>query len=533
MNFQNKIENAIAASIRVDGSVDRSQIDKIYIMIVLILADGTKELNFVGISDQVERGANGLFEAVKNGIIKSVGERLYEVIMKKVNSICTDGTNMNSGDKGGLWTLFENETQRIGSALPLLKIWCSAHRIELVWGDVTHSHDVIDTILNKLSSISSYLHKSPMRTRELRKMAAENKLEILSLPKKFTIRWTEFSCTMVNNFLRSWHALVLYFDSCKGLNAIIMGHFKFLTKFENLRAITFFADLLHIYSRYQQKIQSDKLTIVDLTRCIRSLESALTDLKERSLPGGWEETMKLATENKEGKVLLKGFQLWKSTGRRAETESEFDITRNGIIDVIIDRLQHRFESDNNRTAYVEPFMQFKKDADLRKICEHFGTDIDLSLLHMQFKEVCDQNIAISLGADVGKIIETLIKNSMSTSYNELITVLSRIYVSTPHSADVERCISANNLLKTAKRNELLIETENKYLYVYFNMPSLQNWNSRPAIKAWMTEKTRRDRSNVIDHKATQAPHFKGIFENTQNETDAQSDNKKVDSKRKF
>lgn len=69
-HFRRKIENAIAASIRVDGSVDRSQIDKIYIMLVLISADGTKDFNFIGISEQKSRGAVGLFETVKNGIMR-------------------------------------------------------------------------------------------------------------------------------------------------------------------------------------------------------------------------------------------------------------------------------------------------------------------------------------------------------------------------------------------------------------------------------------------------------------------------------
>lgn len=133
---------------------------------------------------------------------------------------------------------------------------------------------------------------------------------------------------------------------------------------------------------------------------------------------------------------------------------------------------------------------------------------------------------------MGKIIQGLIQNSMSTNYIEITTILSRIYVSTPHSADVERCISANNLLKTAKRSCLLIATENKYLHVYFNMPSLQNWDPRSAMKLWLADKIRRDRSNIIDKKATKSPYYKGIFENAENESDS-IDDKHVDLKRKF
>lgn len=198
-----KLEKAVAASIRIDGSVDRTQIDKIYIMLKIITADGDKELNFIGISEQNTRGASGLFEAVKRGIIENVGEEMYAIIMKKISSICTTGTNMNSGEKRGLWALFENEIRRIGSLIPLTKVWCSAHRMELVWRDVCQSHKIIETILNKISSISSHFHKSGIRVSALKKTATENNLPVLMLPKLFTIRWTEFSHTIINNLLRS------------------------------------------------------------------------------------------------------------------------------------------------------------------------------------------------------------------------------------------------------------------------------------------------------------------------------------------
>lgn len=44
------------------------------------------------------------------------------------------------------------------------------------------------------------------------------------------------------------------------------------------------------------------------------------------------------------------------------------------------------------------------------------------------------------------------------------------------------------------------------------MPVLEKWNPRKAIKLWMNEKTRKDHSKVIERKATNASHFKGVFE---------------------
>ena len=60
-----------------------------------------------------------------------------KIVLSKVSSIVTDGTSLNTGEKGGLWTLFETRRKEFcgkGVTLPpLLKVWCSAHRASLVW----------------------------------------------------------------------------------------------------------------------------------------------------------------------------------------------------------------------------------------------------------------------------------------------------------------------------------------------------------------------------------------------------------------
>lgn len=484
-NFQEKIRKSIASSIRIDGSVDRTQMDKIYIMLVLITEVGEKELVFLSVAEQTERGAKGLFDAVKKGIIDNCGEDLYYVIMKNVSSICTDGTNVNIGDKNGLWALFENEIQQIGSGSRLLKIWCSSHRTELVWSDVCKSHTIVDKVLNQLSSISSYFHKSGLRSNALKEVAKHHKLNILTLPKLFEIRWTEFSCTLVNNFLQSWQVLMHYFDANKETSAIEMGYFKFLSKIEILKAIAFIADLLHIFSRHHKTTQDNTLTIVSLMKHIRSLQNALTDLRDQHLLGGWEESLSNDVVHMNGKLTLKGFDLINTSDQRKAKKDDFDHIRNSIIDSTISRLSERFETDSSIFDIIEPFLNFEESADVRKTRDLFGIDLDLSSLQLQFREIVDQNIPVKLAGNMANIIKTLAK---TPNYKEILTVLSRIQACTPHSSDVERCISVNNNLKTPLRNNISIETENKNLFVYFNLPALEEWNPRPAIKLFINEK---------------------------------------------
>lgn len=345
--------------------------------------------------------------------------------MQHISSICTDGTNSNTGEKAGLWKLFEDEIRRIESDVPLMKIWCSAHRMELVWGDTCKAHVAINKILNEVSSISSYFHQSGLRTSALKKVAEENNFKFLSLPKLFTIRWTEFSASIIENVLRSWRALVAYFDKNKEDDCVVMGYFKFLSKIDNLRIMSFLGDLLQIYSRHHKRLQDDKLTIVSLMQSVRSLRNALNDLEEKQLTGGWEEALTNDFEEIDGKLLLKGVELQISDGRKRK-HVDFNSIREAVIKKIIERLSDRFDIDETRVNLIEPFVMFDENANLRAVYGMFGSDLELSALQLQFNELKEQNIASKLGGNFIEIIKTLLKNQTCNNYKEMATVLGRI-----------------------------------------------------------------------------------------------------------
>ena len=99
------------------------------------------------------------------------------------------------------------------------------------------------------------------------------------------------------------------------------------------------------------------------------------------------------------------------------------------------------------------------------------------------------------------MIEKLCKCEESKqNFKELITVFARI-VASSHSADVERSISADHRLKSRLRTRLSLETENKYLFVHYNMPDLADWNPLTAALLFCSEKTRRERDTTTDSKS--------------------------------
>ena len=74
-------------------------------------------------------------------------------------------------------------------------------------------------------------------------------------------------------------------------------------------------------------------------------------------------------------------------------------------------------------------------------------------------------------------------------YPTMLTALSRILAAKPYSADVERCISANNLLKTSLRSALKLSTESMHLFIYSNIPPTAEWNPRPAVLSWLMKRS--------------------------------------------
>lgn len=79
--FMEKINECWALSLRVDGSVDLTQIDKIYVMAKIINLDGSSELLFIGIAQQTERKAIGLKNATMEAIAAIIGIENQKIVL--------------------------------------------------------------------------------------------------------------------------------------------------------------------------------------------------------------------------------------------------------------------------------------------------------------------------------------------------------------------------------------------------------------------------------------------------------------------
>ena len=96
----NTIKESLASSLSCDGSVDRTQVDKVFIMLKVTDKNVHEPLLFVGAKEPKEIGAASCLNTLKDSCTDTEVGMDYS-ILQEVSSIVTDGTNMTSGWREG------------------------------------------------------------------------------------------------------------------------------------------------------------------------------------------------------------------------------------------------------------------------------------------------------------------------------------------------------------------------------------------------------------------------------------------------
>lgn len=157
--FISKIKNALATSLRADGSTDRTQNHNIYVLGNIVSSDAVAETIFLGFKvpesqmieaeklsvDEIElmddifiledtiptMPAEDYLQAIKNSVTEIMP---WKDLFFQVSSVVTDGESINSGDRNGLWAKLKAERLACENFLmALFCIWCVPHRINLAW----------------------------------------------------------------------------------------------------------------------------------------------------------------------------------------------------------------------------------------------------------------------------------------------------------------------------------------------------------------------------------------------------------------
>lgn len=198
---------------------------------------------------------------------------------------------------------------------------------------------------------------------------------------------------------------------------------------------------------------------------------------------------------------------------RREFASDAETFEMNVIDSLKEFLRERLLFKNkDLLSALEAFIKFDDPNTIKKAHELFCCDLDMASPYLQFCGLCEQEQVKTLSID--QIVKHPASPDRIIHFRELATILACIFACTPHSADVERCISGNNLLKTNIRSSLALATENENLYLHFNMPALELWDPRSAIIKWIfTSRRSRSPPTTGSRTSEKQAFYRGVFEN--------------------
>jgi hypothetical protein len=94
--LMNRLKTTLAISLRVDGSVDRTHIDNIHVLTIIITTNGDSELVLIGFKKHIQKGAIGYYEVIKSLIQELMP---FNDFLSILSSITMDGASVNIGQK--------------------------------------------------------------------------------------------------------------------------------------------------------------------------------------------------------------------------------------------------------------------------------------------------------------------------------------------------------------------------------------------------------------------------------------------------
>ena len=142
-------------------------------------------------------------------------------------------------------------------------------------------------------------------------------------------------------------------------------------------------------------------------------------------------------------------------------------------------LTKRTDIDRQMIAVLKPSVTLSPKADLKEVHNVLCKDLDLEDLDQEYDDILHHDDVENFR--MKKLSELIHILSASEFYRTVTIALSQILAAKPHSADVERLISCNNILKTPGRSSMELDTANLFLYVHYNIQTLSEWDPRPAL----------------------------------------------------
>lgn len=333
---------------------------------------------------------------------------------------------------------------------------------------------------------------------------------------------SQSSYKLVNSILSNYQPLIAHLETLDTNEA--KGLLSKWTREDTVTLAACVCDTLYIYKRFQKRIQSDDLTIFDLEsardHCVEQIEKLL----QRPLPGGYEEKICRSTSEDETKsATFLDTVLSERVARRGKSANVFvtsghrDVgaVKNELIRSLVEFLKCRLHIDKatDGTSYAVRLKAVSpsclkagnaEEIDVKGVFDTIVPDLDWRDFRASYFEV----VTALKKSPATTLSEILVFPLANKHWKTVSTALARVLVSKPHSCDVERLVSAYNIVKDDDRCSLASNTVDAYLHIHVNMPPLSSFDVRPSLHAWMLKGEKRPHPTS---KAMEQEWFSGVF----------------------
>ena len=529
-NLSAKVQNANFYSILFDGSTDESvkEQEGFYVLLFDPQPDGKRDtvevkMNYFGIQSAKASEGGASAKGLKHGVnecFKNAGVTDYA---KKLIGFCSDGANVNKGDKGGVMAEMKVESPW------LVFVWCMAHRLELAvkecLGD-TKFKDIDEMLLN----IYLLYEKSSKKLGQLAELC-----EHLKDMYEFTngslkpvrsngTRWIAHKIKAMRVLLDKYglymkHLAEMAEDKSykSDQRAKIKGYLTKWKKTNMLMNMAFYLDALQPVSYLSLSLQREDIDPVRTIEALLCIQKRLEKLKSKSVNEFTHlvHIKNTSTINDEGHHVYQGIVLKQRDAVIEKLSKKKDRELQRLADVIHARLNRdctilkpvarilnaeawvsNDDDDDEATGFA--------DRELRNVFRRFSTPLRNAGVILTEEEILEEwhnmveyaQTYLSPGkTNYLKTWRRIFDSSRAkTDFKNVLLLVEICFVMPLSNAQLERLFSRMKRIKSKKRCSLSNERLGSLIHIGQEGMELSTETVMPAMSLWAEDKERRPNS---------------------------------------
>ena len=481
-----KLQNAKFFSLLLDESNDVSNVKNLLVYCQFLNTERKKvEISFIKLLALQECNAEAIFTSV----VKFFNNN--SISLDKMIMFTSDGASVMLGCNNGVQA-------KLKSTVPhLLEFHCVAHREALSVSQAYQCIDYFVQLESTLRAIYSFFAHSSVRLERLKLVFNILDKKFVRLHKLFDVRWLS-RLEAVKAIVRSYEALVMYFDDQADKEVAAEGIAKRLKKYRFVVSLHFLCDILSTLGQLNKTFQIPVYHPCDAQRKVSEVIQALKNryLQKEIRWGPFAQECMQAIENNEINVDER-----EPTKRATErTRLENDVSK--FVGAIVGNLEARFPNSEviQAARIFDPKAIPTSDSD----CVAYG-EAELRVLTTKYSLFVNHNCC-SIEWDTLKhcmkvsycgfsfrdfTLKLATDKSLITHYPSLSKLAEIVLVYPSSTAEVERGFSYQNITKTKFRNRLGAVHLDQLLRLQLNAPESSQFPFHEAYKHWIEVKHRR------------------------------------------